>query len=137
VPRDSDKATALRQEVQALLGKQATELVEDNTPGFYSHLFVVPKPDGRWRPVIDLSSLNKFLVIPRFKMETARSLRASIDPGDFAVSLDLSDAYLHVPMHHSTRKYLRFAIDENREDCRGYSWEAGRSSAFGLPRFFP
>jgi hypothetical protein len=28
------------------------------------------------------------------------------------VSLDLSDAYLHVPMHHSTRKYLRFAIDD-------------------------
>ena len=44
-------------------------------------------------------------------METARALRRSVNQGDYAVSIDLSDAYLHVPMHRSTRRYLRFAID--------------------------
>ena len=38
--------------------------------GFYSHLFLVPKPHQRWRPVIDLSRLNTFLLVERFKMET-------------------------------------------------------------------
>ena len=27
---------------------------------------------------------------------------------DWAVSIDLTDAYLHVPIHHQSRKYLRF-----------------------------
>ena len=38
--------------------------------GFYSRLFLVPKPHQRWRPVIDLSRLNTFLHIEKFKMET-------------------------------------------------------------------
>jgi len=88
------------------------EVVKDTTsPAFYSHLFVVPKPGGRWRPVIDLSSLNKLIIAPHFRMETARSLRQSVLQGEFAVSLDLTDAYLHVPMYRATRRYLRFAID--------------------------
>ena len=112
VPKNPNKASALRLEVQALLRKRAIEtVVWRKSPGFYSHLFVVPKPGGRWRPVIDLSVLNKYLVIPKFKMETARALRRSIRQNDYAVSIDLSDAYLHVPMHRNTRRYLRFAID--------------------------
>ena len=113
VPKNATKAAALRQEVSSLLQKHAVEIVQHRqSPGFYSHLFVVPKPGGRWRPVIDLSVLNRHLVIPKFKMETARALRKSIRPNDFAVSIDLSDAYLHVPMHRATRRYLRFAIDD-------------------------
>jgi hypothetical protein len=103
---------ALRQEVQALLEKQAIEIVKNATlPAFYSHLFVVAKPGGKWRPVIDLSVLNTHISAPYFRMETARALRQSVLPGDFAVSLDLSDAYLHIMMHPSTKRYLRFAID--------------------------
>nr|KAG5708402.1 hypothetical protein BaRGS_026129 [Batillaria attramentaria] len=74
-------------------------------------MFVVPKPGGGWRPIIDLSRLNLQIVAPSFSMETARALRQSILPGEFAVSLDLTDAYLHVPMHRSAQKFLRFAID--------------------------
>ena len=56
VPRAPARAAALRAEVQALLLKRAVEEVTDPaSPGFYSHLFVVPKPGGRWRPVIDLA----------------------------------------------------------------------------------
>ena len=112
VPRNTEKCLALRSEVSSLLEKGAVETVYRwDSPGFYSHLFVVPKSEGRWRPVIDLSVLNRHLRIPSFTMETARLLRASIDPKDFAVSIDLKDAYLHVPMHPNTRRYLRFAID--------------------------
>lgn len=41
-------------------------------------------------------------------METARSIRAAVRPKDFAVSLDLSDAYFHVSIHPTFRKFLRF-----------------------------
>ena len=67
-----------------------------------------PKPGNCWRPVIDLSSLNKFLAIPKFKMETPESIRASFRKGEWVTSIDLTDAYLHVPIHTLSRKYLRF-----------------------------
>ena len=76
--------------------------------GFYSRLFLVPKPHQRWRPVIDLSRLNTFLLVEKFKMETPESIRTSLIPGEWVSSIDLSDAYLHIPIHPNSRKYLRF-----------------------------
>jgi hypothetical protein len=63
------------------------------------------------RPVIDLSILNTYLVVPHFKMETNRSIRASILPGLWSTSLDLTDAYFHCPISVAFRKYLRFVWD--------------------------
>ena len=103
-----DKQNALCTSIQDLQ-KGAVEVI--HTPeslGFYSHLFLVPKPGNRWRPVIDLSSLNKFLAIPKFKMETPESIRASLRKGEWVTSIDLTDAYLHVPIHTQSQKYLRF-----------------------------
>ena len=72
------------------------------------HLFLVPKPHQRWRPVIDLSRLNTFLHVEKFKMETPESIRISLIPGEWISLIDLSDAYLHIPIHQNSRKYLRF-----------------------------
>ena len=76
--------------------------------GFYSHLFLVPKPHQRWRPVTDLSRFNTFLHIEKFKMETPESIRTSLIPGEWVSLIDLSDTYLHIPIHPNSRKYLRF-----------------------------
>ena len=71
-------------------------------------LFLVPKPLKRWRPVIDLSILNSHLHVPTFKMETAESIRKSIRQGEWVTSIDLTDAYFHVPIHPQSQKHLRF-----------------------------
>jgi hypothetical protein len=39
-----------------------------------SRLFLVPKKNGKMRPVINLSVLNQHLIVPHFKMETNRSI---------------------------------------------------------------
>ena len=41
-------------------------------------------------------------------METSESIRASQIPGEWVSSIDLSDAYLYIPIHPNSRKYLRF-----------------------------
>ena len=41
-------------------------------------------------------------------METPESIRTSLIPGEWVSSIDLSDAYLHIPIHPNSRKYLRF-----------------------------
>ena len=103
------KDQALADCIQSLLSKNTIERVENvKSLGFYSCLFLVPKPHQRWRPVIDLSRLNIFLHVEKFKMETPVSIRTSLIPGDWVSSIDLSDAYLHIPIHPLSRKYLRF-----------------------------
>ena len=115
LPKSPLRASALQAEVQSLLDKGVVSpVVSPSSPGFYSHIFVVPKPTpGKWRLVINLRELNEHLVVPHFKMETVSSLLASILPGQWAFSLDLTDAYLHVPMHPSTFKYLRFNLGDS------------------------
>ena len=102
----------LQAAVDKLLSKGAIEPVfRPETKGFFSRLFLVPKKTGDLRPVIDLSRLNDHLVIPRFKIETQASVRASIRENEWTVSIDIQDTYLHVPMARSVRKYLRFMVN--------------------------
>ena len=102
----------LQEEIVELLRKRAVERVQNpGTPSFYSQLFLVPKTNGRLHPVIDLSLLNHYIHKQHFKMETVKSVRQSIMYNDWAVSIDLKDAYLHVPIHPISRKYLRFVYD--------------------------
>ena len=107
--REPTACTALDEEVTSLLAKQAVEIVIcPSSPGFYGRIFVVPKASGGWRPVLDLSCLNKFLRDFRFRMETPSSIRDAIHPQDWAVSIDLMDAYFHLLIHPRDRKFLRF-----------------------------
>ena len=105
----SIRGKALEQEFQDLLHKQAIEPAPQ-APGFYSRLFVVQKDSGAWRPIIDLSTLNTYIASQRFHMKTPQSVLRSIRPGDWMISLDLQDAYLQVPVHPESCRYLRFTM---------------------------
>ena len=75
-------------------------MVQDHKshPGFYSRLFLVPKPNNKWRPVIDLSALNRHLIFPHFQMKTSTSIRNSLQKCEWVTSIDLTDAYYHLPL---------------------------------------
>ena len=102
------EALLISQEVNELLQKGAIQKTPYTRDGFYSRLFLVPKKGGSMRPVIDLSSLNKFIVNEHFQMENLSCLKTLLLPGDFMTNIDLKDAYLSVPVHVSSRKFLRF-----------------------------
>ena len=109
--QSSEKALALEEELRALISKGAVEPAP-TSPGYYSRMFVVQKSSGAWRPIIDLSHLNKFILKTKFRMETVQSVLSSVRRGDWMFSLDLKDAYLQVPMHEESRKYLRFVTSK-------------------------
>ena len=107
----NNKAADLQNAVQKLCLSRAIEEVMDPTsPGYYSRLFLVPKPDGSFRPIIDLKKLNQFIVIPSFKMETLFSIIAALQPQEWITKIDLKDAYHHILVHVNIRKYFRFVI---------------------------
>ena len=101
----------LAEEVNNLLQKRAVEEIIPESPGFYSRIFLVPKKNGKLRLIIDLSTLNHYVLTQSFRMETQKKVRNSIHPKDWAFSLDLTDAYLHVLIHPMSRKYLRFTLN--------------------------
>ena len=94
------------EEVASLLSKGAVMEIIPKCPGYYSRIFLVPKKNGKLRLIIDLSVLNHFVYTQTFKMETQRKVKDAVQLNDWAFSLDLTDAYLHIPIHHGSGKYL-------------------------------
>ena len=45
-----------------------------------------------------------------FKMETPETIRTSLQQGEWVASIDLRDAYFHIPIQEQSRKYLRFHV---------------------------
>ena len=109
---DPVKNKHLKESLQALILKQAVEKVMvPSSLAFYNRLFLVPKPNNKWRPILDLSQLNLYLASASFKMETPETIRLSLQKGEWVTSLDFSDAYFHVPISQRSRKYLRFHLN--------------------------
>ena len=74
-----------------------------------SRVLQSPVPSTQASPKVEASHrLNTFLHVEKFKMGTPESIRTSLVPGEWVSSIDLSDAYLHIPIHPNSRKYLRF-----------------------------
>ena len=103
----------LRGELQSLLAKGAVSQVPADLAqsGFYSHFFTVPKKSGELRPILNLSELNLFVEDYKFGMITTPMLLAMVKQGDCFSSVDLKDAYFHVPVFEGDRKYLRFRFE--------------------------
>ena len=93
-----------------MLRKSAIEKVDQSTPGYYSTFFIVPKKDGGHHPVLNLRPLSKRIVYHKFRMETNTSILEKNSQGEWLASLDLKDAYFHIPILPAHRPYLRFAF---------------------------
>ena len=82
---------------------------------FQGRLFSVPKKDSlELRTILDLSPLNKFIDCPTFKMTTVSQVRTLLPLGFFTSSIDLKDAYWHVPVSRTCRPFLGFALGRNQ-----------------------
>ena len=79
-------------------------------PRFFSMIFFVLKKNGQVRPILDLSALNKMLRVPSFKMETIEKIVKSVCGSLWGSSIDLTDAYLHVPIAWEFHRYFAFVL---------------------------
>ena len=111
---DPGKHASLLQAVDLLLTKQAIREIPHSDPVYFNRVFLVPKKNGKLRLVTDLSQLNTWVDCPSFRMDHAQVVRDALSPGMWATSIDLSDAYLHIPIHPSCWKYLTFQIGSKR-----------------------
>ena len=73
----------IENEISVLLNKGA--IVESNYEEnqFVSNIFVVKKPNGKFRPIINLKKLNQFVHYEHFKQEHFKVVLDIIQEGDF------------------------------------------------------
>ena len=101
----------IREFIPTLLETNIIREVPPDEPRFFSPLFIVPKKDGPNRLIIDLSILNTFLVVHKFRMERIQSIASCIVSPMWGLTIDLSNAFYHVPIHWSFHRFLAFTVD--------------------------
>lgn len=117
---DPAKAQALAQELSTLLDKGAILPVDPllHPGGFYSTYFLVSKKDGGLRPILDLRGLNRYLKVLPFHMLTTAVVQRVVCPGEWFTTIDLKDAYFHVPIAAHHQPFLRFAFQGHHYQFR-------------------
>jgi hypothetical protein len=58
-----------------------------------------------------MKPLNRYVKNEMFCMETASRVAETMSTNSWACSLDLTDAYQHIPMHDASQRYIRFTHD--------------------------
>jgi hypothetical protein len=82
--------------------------VEADQCQWVSPTFLVPKPDGQWRKIMDCRLLNSYLRKKKFKMEDHQTVAELIEANHCAISIDISKAYHHVSVSDELQPYLCF-----------------------------
>ncbi|XP_047990684.1 uncharacterized protein LOC125229783 [Leguminivora glycinivorella] len=80
---------------------------------YISKVFLAPKPNGGKRFILNLKGLNKFIAPCHFKMEDYRTASKLIPQNGFLATIDLTEAYLLIPIGMNDRKYLRFQFNNH------------------------
>lgn len=117
-----------------IISDPAKALALDQEEGAIEEVNPLLQPRGFYSPILDLHDLNQYLKVLPFHMLTTgyyRQVLQTIAKGDWFTSIDLKDAYFHVPIALQHRRFLRFAY-------RGRHWQF-RVLPFGLslsPRVF-
>ena len=116
----SVKQVALVKLVQQLLEKGAIQVIPQGTNVVFNRVFLRPKPPKprqvapEFRLIIDLSEVNKYLKLKTFTMDTPAEMRKHIEQDLWGTSLDLSDAYHHIPIRPDFHKYLAFQVGDQK-----------------------
>ena len=104
-PHLQSQNTIISSLVEEMIRKGAIYQVPPQ-PSIVSRIFAVPKSDGTHRLVIDLTKLNNFIASPSFAITNQHSLKKIVDLPCWMASLDIKDAFLHVPVRPNLQKYL-------------------------------
>ena len=112
-PRWSEpELVKIKKEINSLLSNNAIEECMDSEGQFVSPYFLVQKPNGSNRFIINLKNLNKFIDPPHFKMEDIRAAKNLVVQKAFMCTIDLKDAFFLIPIHKDYRKFLRFRLQK-------------------------
>ena len=94
-------------------------VIRPSTSNYSSPIFLVPKGEKEFRPVVDYRVLNSKILVDSTPLPDIHTCFHWFKKAQFFTSLDLNSAYHQIPLSESCRKYTAFATDWNLyEFCR-------------------
>ena len=127
---DKTRQDALKIQIDDML---RLGVIRESRAGYYSHGFLVPKKNGKWRLVIDYKNLNKATERVGWPIPNIQDLLARIGeqkPKYFGV-MDLTSGYHQAPIHTSCQKYTAFLTPFGL-----YEWVRLPMGLAGAPSYF-
>ena len=94
---------AMDLEIESMLAKGAIREAIPKETQFLSNVFVTPKGEFQFRPIINLKVLNSYVPYHHFKMEGLKDVKFLLRKGDWMCKIDLKDAYFSVPLSAQSR----------------------------------
>ncbi|KAK3889412.1 hypothetical protein Pcinc_006591 [Petrolisthes cinctipes] len=95
------------------------KVIEPSTSPWSSPIFLVPKKDGTYRPVIDYRRVNQQTVPDKYPMPHLNDLLQAIGEGNKVFStLDLLSGYWQVPVHERSRDITAFSTHQGHYQFR-------------------
>lgn len=100
----------LQAEVGTLCKDGAIKMV-DYKPKFVSPLKCVPKKEaGKFRMVMNLTHLNKYVCTPKFQYDSFKMVADTIQSDDQFTSFDLRNGFYHCPLSAYASQYFGFCF---------------------------
>ena len=90
---------------------------------FLARSRVHTQPGGKRRIVLNFRHVNAACVKRACRYESIKDLSSILQPNNYLLSLDLSAAFWHIPLHPSAARYLsfHFALSLRYTDAQGLS----------------
>ena len=104
------KVHVLREKVQEMLDQG---IIRPSTSNYSSPIFLVPKRENDFRPVIDYRYLNSKISIESIPLPDVHSAFAWFGGARIFTSLDLNQAYYQIPLSEDSKRCTAFCTDWN------------------------
>ena len=107
-----NELTVLRSEINELLKLGAISPCRSLKGESLSSYFLDDRKNKLKRFIFNLKALNKFIEIPHFKLEDARTACKLVTKNCYMANLDLKNLYFSVPVEKRYRQYLRLSFED-------------------------
>ena len=98
--------------LEEMLHKRIIRATTHESTEFVSPIFIVKKPDGGTRLILNLKELNGFVKYEHFKMDGIKTITNMVTRNCFMATTDLKDAYYSAAISRPFQKFLKFKWKE-------------------------
>jgi hypothetical protein len=105
--RDPEKDAILAEQIALLLSQGIIEPAYHSGRAFVSHMFLRPKSDGTYRPILNLSKLNECTTYRHFKMDHLATVMGILPRDSYMASIDITQAYHSIGVKERDRDLLQ------------------------------
>ncbi|KAA6397682.1 MAG: putative Transposon Ty3-G Gag-Pol polyprotein [Streblomastix strix] len=125
-----EEKKAYQEMLKEVLEEGIVVRIQENQVKWWNHTFLIRKPNGTLRKILDASQLNKEIEKLRFKMLDLEEAQHQANQMDYATSLDLKSAPHHITVSPNSIPYLAFNFNKNNYACKAMLFGTKHSTIF-------